>query len=62
MEKAEEASSFGYRLIRASQMPHIYLAGAIYPDIGQYEKAVEARQRGNPLESELSPLLHTPHV
>ena len=62
MEKAEEALQLWIQAYPRAALPHIYLAGAIYPNIGQYEKAVEAGQRGNSLESELFPLLRTPDV
>jgi serine/threonine protein kinase len=42
LEKAEEALRLWIQAYPRMALPHIYLAGAIYPNTGQYEKAVEA--------------------
>jgi len=41
IETAEESCKLWIQAYPRSEMPHIYLSGAIYPVIGQYEKAVE---------------------
>jgi serine/threonine protein kinase len=41
MEKAEEALQLWIQAYPRTALPHIYLAGAIYPVTAQYEKAVE---------------------
>jgi len=41
MEKAEEALQLWIQAYPRAALPHIYLAGAIYPATAQYEKAVE---------------------
>ncbi|MGB7555213.1 MAG: protein kinase, partial [Candidatus Korobacteraceae bacterium] len=41
LEKAEEALQLWIQAYPRMAQPHIYLAGAIYPNEGQYEKAVE---------------------
>jgi eukaryotic-like serine/threonine-protein kinase len=41
IEKAEESCKLWKQDYPRSDMPHTYLAGAIYPVIGQYEKASE---------------------
>jgi serine/threonine protein kinase len=42
LEKAEEALQLWIQAYPRMALPHIYLAGAIYPNIGQYEKGVAA--------------------
>jgi len=41
LEKAEEALQLWIQAYPRAEIPHIYLAGAIYPDLALYEKAVE---------------------
>ncbi len=41
LANAEQTCRFWKQDYPRSEMPHTYLAGAIYPSIGQYEKAVE---------------------
>ena len=41
MEKAEQTCELWIQAYPRSEMPHVFLSGAIYPVIGQYEKAVE---------------------
>src|SRR5215469_5074461 len=41
LEKAVEALELWIRAYPRAALPHTYLAGAIYPDIAEYEKAVE---------------------
>ncbi len=41
-------------------LPHIYLAGAIYPDIAQYEKAVEQGREAVRLSPNFSPSYYVP--
>ncbi len=41
LANAEQTCKFWNQDYPRSEMPHTYLAGAIYPSIGQYEKAVE---------------------
>ncbi len=40
LEKAEEALQLWIQAYPRAALPHIYLAGAIYPNTGQYEKGV----------------------
>ena len=42
LEKAEEALQLWIQAYPRAALPHIYLAGAIYPNTGQYEKGVAA--------------------
>ena len=55
MEKAEDALQLWIQAYPRMAQPHIYLAGAIYPNIGQYEKAVEAGQQAVHLSPNFSP-------
>ena len=55
MEKAEEALQLWIQAYPRMAQPHIYLAGAIYPNIGQYEKAVEAGREAVRLSPNFSP-------
>jgi len=41
IETAEESCKLWIQAYPRSEMPHVYLSGAIYPVIGQYEKAAE---------------------
>ena len=41
MEKAEQACRLWIQAYPRSALPHVYLAGAILPAIGEYDKAVE---------------------
>jgi eukaryotic-like serine/threonine-protein kinase len=41
IEKAGQACTLWIQAYPRSEMPHVYLSGAIYPVIGQYEKALE---------------------
>ena len=55
MEKAEDALQLWIQAYPRMAQPHIYLAGAIYPNIGQYEKAVEAGREAVRLSPNFSP-------
>ena len=41
IEEAEQSCKLWIQAYPRSEMPHVYLSGAIYPVTGQYEKAVE---------------------
>jgi len=41
LEKAEQSCKLWIQAYPRAEEPHIYLSGAIYPGIGQYEKAAE---------------------
>ena len=41
LEKAEQSCKLWIQAYPRADMPHIYLSGAIYPALAQYEKAVE---------------------
>ena len=41
IEQAEQSGKLWIQAYPRSEMPHVYLSGAIYPISGQYEKAVE---------------------
>jgi eukaryotic-like serine/threonine-protein kinase len=41
LEKAEQSCKLWIQDYPRADMPHVYLSGAIYPVIGEYEKAVE---------------------
>jgi eukaryotic-like serine/threonine-protein kinase len=41
IEKAEQSCVLWKQAYPRAEMPHVYLSGAIYPVIGQYEKALE---------------------
>jgi eukaryotic-like serine/threonine-protein kinase len=41
IDKAEQSCRLWIQAYPRSDMPHVYLSGAIYPVIGQYEKAVD---------------------
>jgi serine/threonine protein kinase/tetratricopeptide (TPR) repeat protein len=55
MEKAEEALQLWIRAYPRMALPHIYLAGAVYPDTAQYEKAVEQGREAVRLSPSFSP-------
>ena len=55
LEKAEEALQLWIQAYPRMALPHIYLAGAIYPNTGQYEKAVEAGREAIRLSPNFSP-------
>ena len=62
MEKAEQTCELWIQAYPRSEMPHAYLSGAIYPVIGQYEKAVEEAREAIRLNPDFSALLRLPHV
>jgi eukaryotic-like serine/threonine-protein kinase len=41
IEEAEQTCKLWIRAYPRSELPHVYLSGAIYPVIGQYEKAID---------------------
>jgi DNA-binding winged helix-turn-helix (wHTH) protein/tetratricopeptide (TPR) repeat protein len=41
IEKAEQTCTLWIQAYPRSEMPHVYLSGAIYPILGEYEKGVE---------------------
>jgi tetratricopeptide (TPR) repeat protein len=55
LEKAEEALRLWIQAYPRTALPHIYLAGAVYPNTGQYEKAVEAGKEAVRLSPNFSP-------
>ena len=55
LEKAEEALQLWIRAYPRMAQPHIYLAGAIYPNTGQYEKGVAAGREAIRLSPNSSP-------
>jgi serine/threonine protein kinase/tetratricopeptide (TPR) repeat protein len=55
LEKAEEALQLWIQAYPRTALPHIYLAGAIYPDTAQYEKAVEQGREAIRLSPNFSP-------
>lgn len=55
MEKAEQALQLWIQAYPRAALPHTYLAGAIYPVTGQYEKAVEAGMEAIRLSPDSSP-------
>jgi eukaryotic-like serine/threonine-protein kinase len=60
MEKAEEALQLWIQAYPRAALPHIYLAGAIYPDTAQYEKAVEQGREAVRLSPNFSPAYYIP--
>jgi eukaryotic-like serine/threonine-protein kinase len=60
LEKAEEALQLWIQAYPRAALPHIYLAGAIYPDIAQYEKAVEHGREAVRLSPNFSPSYYVP--
>jgi serine/threonine protein kinase len=55
MEKAEQALQLYKQAYPREALPHIYLAGAIYPVTGQYEKGIEAGKEAIRLSPNFSP-------
>ena len=55
LEKAEEALQLWIQAYPRMALPHIYLAGAIYPNTGHYEKAVEHGREAVRLSPNFSP-------
>ena len=55
LEKAEEALQLWIQAYPRMAQPHIYLAGAIYPNTGQYEKAIAAGREAIRLSPNSSP-------
>ncbi|MGA2372007.1 MAG: protein kinase [Candidatus Korobacteraceae bacterium] len=55
LEKAEEALQLWIQAYPRAAVPHSYLAGAIYPNIGQYEKGVAAGREAIRLSPNYSP-------
>jgi eukaryotic-like serine/threonine-protein kinase len=55
LEKAEETLLLWIQAYPRSALPHIYLAGAIYPVTGQYAKAIEHGKEGIRLSPNFSP-------
>ena len=60
LEKAEEALQLWIQAYPRMAQPHIYLAGAIYPNEGQYEKAVEHGREAIRLSPNFSPAYALP--
>ena len=60
MEKAEEALQLWIQAYPRSALPHIYIAGAVYPDTAQYEKAVEHGREAVRLSPNFSPAYYVP--
>jgi eukaryotic-like serine/threonine-protein kinase len=54
MEKAEQSCKLWIQAYPRAEIPHAYLAGAIYPALGQYEKGVEQAQEGVRLKPNFS--------
>jgi serine/threonine protein kinase/tetratricopeptide (TPR) repeat protein len=55
LEKAEEALQLWIQAYPRMALPHIYLAGAIYPNTAQYEKGVENGREAVRLSPNFSP-------
>ncbi|MGB8768545.1 MAG: protein kinase [Candidatus Korobacteraceae bacterium] len=55
LEKAEEALQLWIQAYPRAALPQTYLAGAIYPNTGQYERAVEAGREAIRLSPSFSP-------
>jgi serine/threonine protein kinase len=60
LEKAEEALQLWIQAYPRAALPHIYLAGAIYPDTAQYEKAVEHGREAVRLSPNFPPSYYVP--
>jgi len=60
MEKAEESLQLWIQAYPRAALPHIYLAGAIYPDTAQYEKAVEQGREALRLNPNFAPAYYVP--
>jgi eukaryotic-like serine/threonine-protein kinase len=54
MEKAEQSCALWIQAYPRTEMPHAFLMGAIYPVIGQYEKAVQEGREAIRLNPDLS--------
>ena len=54
IEKAAESCKLWIQSYSRAEMPHVYLAGAIYPVIGQYEKAAEDAREAIRLKPDFS--------
>lgn len=52
LNTAEQTCALWGRAYPRSEKPHLYLSGAIYPQTGQYEKAVEEGKEAVRLNSE----------
>ena len=55
MEKAEEFCKLWIQAYPRAEMPHIHLAGSIYPVTGQYERGVEEGREAVRLKPDFSP-------
>ena len=55
LKKAEEALLLWTQAYPRAALPYVYLAGAIYPNIGQYEKGVAAGREAIRLSPNFSP-------
>jgi eukaryotic-like serine/threonine-protein kinase len=55
MEKAEQVCQLWMQAYPRTAMPHIHLAGAIYPTIGAYEKGAEEGRKAVSLSPDFSP-------
>jgi serine/threonine protein kinase/tetratricopeptide (TPR) repeat protein len=55
MQKAEQACQLWIQAYPRAEIPHILLAGAIYPVTGQYEKGVEEGRQAVRLNPDFSP-------
>jgi len=60
MEKAEEALQLWIQAYPRAALPHVYLAGAVLPDTGQYEKAVEHGKEAVRLSPNFPPSYYVP--
>jgi len=60
LEKAEEALQLWIQAYPRSALPHTYLAGAIYPNTAQYEKAVEHGREAVRLSPNFPPSYYLP--
>jgi len=54
IEKAADSCKLWIESYPRAEMPHVYLAGAIYPVIGQYEKAAEEAKEAIRLKPDFS--------
>jgi serine/threonine protein kinase len=60
LEKAEEALLLWIQAYPRTALPHIYLAGAIYPNTAQYEKALEHGREAVRLSPNFLPSYYIP--
>ena len=60
MERAEEALQLWIQAYPRAALPHVYLAGAVLPDTGQYEKAVEHGREAVRLSPNFPPSYYVP--